>query len=242
MFTEETHQFIRQLACEKDTTEKDKLNEIVQFNEDKIVKKVTKKKDREKQATDFASHIAKVALETNKDSKDKMAADTLRDQFDVFKAEGASMPDKMTRNSRVGELKEAIKSAIDALNRGDWHLSSDTIVAEKDQQNDECIDKVALDFNKDSIDKMRGDALRGQFDAFKAKGAPIPNKITRNSTVGELKKAIKSAINSLKRGNWHLNSGTVVAEEAQEEDGEYFEGYDDVPGSENDWTDEENSD
>ncbi|TFK38462.1 hypothetical protein BDQ12DRAFT_723307 [Crucibulum laeve] len=75
--------------------------------------------------------------------------------------------------------------------------------------------------------------------------------MTRNSKVGELKEAIKSAIDSLNRGDWHLSSGTVVAEkdqqndeseEAQQEEGEYFEGYDDVSGSENDWTDEENSD
>ncbi|TFK34109.1 hypothetical protein BDQ12DRAFT_614032, partial [Crucibulum laeve] len=160
MFTEETHQFIRQLAREKNTAEKDKLNEIVQFNEDKIVKKVTKKKDKEQQAIDLASHIATVVLETNRDSIDKMGGNILRDQFDAFKAKGASMPDKMTRYSRVGELKEAITLAIGSLNRGDWHLSSGTAVAEKGQQNDECIDKVALDFNKDIIDTMKGKILR----------------------------------------------------------------------------------
>jgi hypothetical protein len=61
-----------------------------------------------------------------------------------------------------------------------------------------------LELDKDKIQKMVGNNLRKQLEAFRNVGAPNLDNVPTRSKVGDLKIALIGAISSLERGEWNL--------------------------------------
>ncbi|KAF8809612.1 hypothetical protein BYT27DRAFT_7337066 [Phlegmacium glaucopus] len=104
MFSDTTHQYIRAVSRERDTSEKERLEEInVQFK--------------------VADRISKVALIFKEDEIDKLKGEKLKDHFQAFKKAGAPNLGTINSKSKVAEKREAIKAAIRSYNKGEWKLS-----------------------------------------------------------------------------------------------------------------------
>ena len=132
-FSDNTHQYIRELAREKPTKEKERKAAIVQHTEEKIEVKEIKKKKRVAQATQLADRVAKVTLIFDKSEVDKLKGDKLRDHLRAFKKAGAPNIQNLKINAKVGEIKNGIKQAIDLLNERIWELPPE-YVAPKTQE------------------------------------------------------------------------------------------------------------
>lgn len=153
-FSDDTHKYVCKLAREKDTREKDRLLGIVEHNESRIQKKEAQKKKCEDRATQAAARIATIELNFNKDEIDKMKGDTLRDHFVAFKEAGAPMPNSVKRSSKVGELKDAIKGAIDSYKKREWTSKYDLqapsdIEEEEEEEEIEWTDTSGISDNDD---------------------------------------------------------------------------------------------
>jgi hypothetical protein len=123
MFSDTTHQYIRAVSRERDTSEKERLEEIVQHTEEKIAKKVAAKTKRTERAVQVADRISKVALIFKEDEIDKLKGEKLKDHFQAFKKAGAPNLGTINSKSKVAEKREAIKAAIRSYNKGEWKLS-----------------------------------------------------------------------------------------------------------------------
>ena len=88
-FSEETHQYIRELAREKPTKEKERKAAIVKHTEEKIAVKAEKKKKHEAQADQLADHVAKITLIFDKGEIDRLKGEKLKDHMRAFKQAGA---------------------------------------------------------------------------------------------------------------------------------------------------------
>ncbi|KAF8800549.1 hypothetical protein BYT27DRAFT_7245559 [Phlegmacium glaucopus] len=108
---------------ERDTSEKEHLEDIVQHTEEKIAKKVAAKTKRTKRAVQVADRISKVALIFKEDEIDKLKGEKLKDHFQAFKKAGAPNLGTINSKSKVAEKREAIKAAIRSYNKGEWKLS-----------------------------------------------------------------------------------------------------------------------
>ncbi|KAF8809251.1 hypothetical protein BYT27DRAFT_7232351 [Phlegmacium glaucopus] len=123
MFSDTTHQYIRAVSRERDTSEKERLEQIVQHTEEKIAKKVAAKTKRTERAVQVADRISKVALIFKEDEIDKLKGEKLKDHFQAFKKAGAPNLGTINSKSKVAEKREAIKAAIRSYNKGEWKLS-----------------------------------------------------------------------------------------------------------------------
>ena len=121
-FSDNTHQYIRELACEKPTKEKERKAVIVQHTEEKIEVKETKKRNRVVKANQLADRIAKIELIFDKGKIDKLKADNLRDHLRAFQKAGAPNVQSLKIRAKVGDIKNGIKQAIDLFNEGKWEL------------------------------------------------------------------------------------------------------------------------
>jgi len=135
MFTEDTHKYVRELARQKDTSEKDRLMDIVKLQEEKIDKKMAIKKKRNAKAAELANRISQVVLQFNIGKIMKLKGEKLRDQFDAFKREGAPFPKGVSRYSEVGVLKDVLNDAISEFQEGKWQLFS-TMEVEDEREDD----------------------------------------------------------------------------------------------------------
>ena len=135
MFTEDTHKYVRELARQKDTSEKDRLMDIVKLQEEKIAKKMAIKKKRNAKAAELANQISQVVLQFNIGKIMKLKGEKLRDQFDAFKREGAPFPKGVSRYSEVGVLKDVLNDAISEFQEGKWQLFS-TMEVEDEREDD----------------------------------------------------------------------------------------------------------
>ncbi|KAF8804951.1 hypothetical protein BYT27DRAFT_7105812, partial [Phlegmacium glaucopus] len=123
MFSDTTHQYIRAVSRERDTSKKERLEEIAQHTEEKIAKKVAAKTKRTERAVQVADRISKVALIFKEDEIDKLKGEKLKDHFQAFKKAGAPNLGTINSKSKVAEKREAIKAAIRSYNKGEWKLS-----------------------------------------------------------------------------------------------------------------------
>jgi len=121
-FSDNTHQYIRELAHEKPTKEKERKAVIVQHTEEKIEVKETKKRNRVVKANQLADRIAKIELIFDKGKIDKLKADNLRDHLRAFQKAGAPNVQSLKIRAKVGDIKNGIKQAIDLFNEGKWEL------------------------------------------------------------------------------------------------------------------------
>lgn len=137
MFTEDTHKYVRELARQQDTSEKDRLKDILAHNEKNIAKKMANKKKREQRAIAAATRISKVVLNFKKEEIEQMKGEALREQFEAFKKAGALMPSNVKKSSKVGELKEALKGIIDSFKKGEWQLESSYETPKNIQEDEE---------------------------------------------------------------------------------------------------------
>jgi bacterioferritin-associated ferredoxin len=135
MFTEDTHKYVRELARQKDTSEKDRLMDIVKLQEEKIAKKMAIKKKRNAKAAELANRISQVVLQFNIGKIMKLKGEKLRDQFDAFKREGAPFPKGVSRYSEVGVLKDVLNDAISEFQERKWQLFS-TMEVEDEREDD----------------------------------------------------------------------------------------------------------
>ena len=136
MFTEDTHKYVWELARQKDTSEKDRLMDIVKLQEEKIAKKMAVKKKKSAKAAELANCISQVVLQFSKREIVKLKGEKLRDQFDAFKREGAPFPKGVSRYSNIGVLKDVLKDAINEFKKGKWQLFS-TLEVEDEKEGDE---------------------------------------------------------------------------------------------------------
>ncbi|KAF8808386.1 hypothetical protein BYT27DRAFT_7232639 [Phlegmacium glaucopus] len=123
IFSDTTHQYIRAVSRERDTSEKERLEQIVQHTEEKIAKKVAAKTKCTEHAVQVADHISKVALIFKEDEIDKLKGEKLKDHLQAFKKAGAPNLGTINSKSKVAEKREAIKAAIRSYNKGEWKLS-----------------------------------------------------------------------------------------------------------------------
>ncbi|KAF8804815.1 hypothetical protein BYT27DRAFT_7234469 [Phlegmacium glaucopus] len=123
MFSDTTHQYIQAVSRERDTSEKERLEGIVQHTEEKIAKKVAAKTKHTERAVQVADHVSKVALIFKEDEIDKLKGEKLKDHFQAFKKAGAPNLGTINSKSKVAEKREAIKAAIRSYNKGEWKLS-----------------------------------------------------------------------------------------------------------------------
>ena len=128
-FSDNTHQYIRELACEKPTKEKERKTAIVKHTEEKIEIKEVNKKKRAAQATKLADRVAKVKLIFDKKKVDRLRGDDLRDLLRVFKKAGAPNVQKMKIGAKVGEIKDGINQAIDLFNAKKWKPSYEHVAS-----------------------------------------------------------------------------------------------------------------
>jgi len=135
MFTEDTHKYVRELARQKDTLEKDRLMDIVKLQEEKFAKKMAIKKKRNAKAAELANRISQVVLQFNIGKIMKLKGEKLRDQFDAFKREGAPFPKGVSRYSEVGVLKDVLNDAISEFQERKWQLFS-TMEVEDEREDD----------------------------------------------------------------------------------------------------------
>jgi hypothetical protein len=135
MFTEDTHKYVQELARQKDTSEKDRLMDIVKLQEEKIAKKMAIKKKRNAKAAELANRISQVVLQFNIGKIMKLKGEKLRDQFDAFKREGAPFPKGVSRYSEVGVLKDVLNDAISEFQEEKWQLFS-TMEVEDEREDD----------------------------------------------------------------------------------------------------------
>jgi len=135
MFTEDTHKYVWELARQKDTSEKDRLMDIVKLQEEKIAKKMAIKKKRNAKAAELANRISQVVLQFNIGKIMKLKGEKLRDQFDAFKREGAPFPKGVSRYSEVGVLKDVLNDAISEFQERKWQLFS-TMEVEDEREDD----------------------------------------------------------------------------------------------------------
>jgi len=80
-FSDKTHQYIQELACEKPTKEKERKVAIVQHTEENIKVKEAKKKKCVAQAIQLADCVAKVELIFDQSQVDKLKGHNLRDHL-----------------------------------------------------------------------------------------------------------------------------------------------------------------
>jgi hypothetical protein len=135
MFTEDTHKYVRELARQKDTSEKDRLMDIVKLQEEKIATKMAIKKKKSAKAAELANRISQVVLQFKMEKIVKLKGEKLRDQFDAFKREGAPFPKGVSRYSEVGVLKDVLNDAIREFQEGKWQLFS-TMEVEDEREDD----------------------------------------------------------------------------------------------------------
>ncbi|KAF8804757.1 hypothetical protein BYT27DRAFT_7234587 [Phlegmacium glaucopus] len=109
MFSDTTHQYIRAVSRERDASEKEHLEGIVQHTEEKIAKKVAAKTKH----TEFA-------LIFKEDEIDKLKGEKLKDHFQAFKKADAPNLGTINSKSKVAEKREAIKAAIRSYNKGEY--------------------------------------------------------------------------------------------------------------------------
>ena len=121
-FSEKTHQYIRELACERPKKEKERKATIVQHTEEKIAVKEGKKKKRAAQAVQLADCVAKITLIFDKSEVDKLKGEKLKDHMRAFKKAGAPNLQNVKAKTLVADIRNAIKEAIDLFNEGKWML------------------------------------------------------------------------------------------------------------------------
>ena len=119
-FSEKTHQYIRELAREKPTKEKERKAAIVKHTEEKIAVKAGKKKKREAQAAQLADRVGKVTLIFDKNEVDRLKGEKLKDHMRAFKQAGAPNLQNVKAKTLVADIRNAIKEAIDLFNEGKW--------------------------------------------------------------------------------------------------------------------------
>jgi len=134
-FSEETHQYIRGLAREKPTKEKERKIAIVQHTEEKIAVKEGKKKKRAAQAVQLADRVAKITLIFDKSEVDKLKGEKLKDHMRAFKKAGAPNLQNVKAKTLVADIRNAIKAAIDLYEEGKWTLPPE-FAAPKSQGDD----------------------------------------------------------------------------------------------------------
>ena len=125
MLSDTTHQYIRAVSREKDTSEKEHLEDIVQHTEEKIAKRAAVKKQCTERAVQVAYCISQIALIFKEDEIDKLKGEKLKDHLQAFKNAGAPNLGTINSKTKVADKKEAIKAAIRSYNKGEWKLSSE---------------------------------------------------------------------------------------------------------------------
>ena len=82
--------------------------------------------------------------------------------------------------------------------------------------------KVTLTFNKEEVDKLKGNALRDHMRAFKKAGAPNLQNVKAKTLVADIKNVIKEAIDLFEEGNWTLPPEYAVPKPQGDDSGEKF--------------------
>jgi len=80
---------------------------------------------RKEKAAAAAQHVASIELVFNKDEVEKLKGQNLKDHLKAFKAAGAPNLQDMPLNTRVGDICEGIKQAIDLYSAGEWKPGGD---------------------------------------------------------------------------------------------------------------------
>ncbi|KDR70414.1 hypothetical protein GALMADRAFT_214510 [Galerina marginata CBS 339.88] len=124
MFSEDTHKYIRELARETDTSEKERKREIVRHAEERIAVKVASKKKRDAKLQETAARIAQVKLEFDKSKIQTKIGPALRDLVKAFRNAGAPNLSKINSKTKVPELKIALFTTIDLFKKGEWKLKA----------------------------------------------------------------------------------------------------------------------
>lgn len=97
------------------------------------------------------------------------------------------------------------------------------------------IAKVELIFDKEEIEKLKGEKLKDHLRAFKAAGAPGLEKVSTNTKVAEIRKGLLNAVELFKQHKWKPDN-SKNADDSGSEDGEEVIDLGEAEGS--DWNDD----
>ena len=117
IFGEDTLKYIREVSRQRDTSEKDRKQQIVKHAEESIVKKNAAREKHAENAVKKADHISQTKLEFDKEKIKKTKGPELRDLVAAFNIAGAPNLDGINSKSKVPELKSALCDIIDLFNR-----------------------------------------------------------------------------------------------------------------------------
>ena len=87
----------------------------------------------------------------------------------------------------------------------------------------DCVAKVTLTFDKEEVDKLKGNALRDHMQAFKKAGAPNLQNVKAKTLVADIRNVIKEAIDLFEEGKWTLPPEYAVPKPQGDDSGEEFD-------------------
>jgi hypothetical protein len=121
-FQPEDHQFIHEMARKADSQrqEENRKRMLVEHNEAKIQKRQAALETKKRNALQKAGRIAAVTLIFDKEEVAKLKGEKLKDHLLAFKQAGAPGLQGITTRSTVGQIRQALQSAIGSFNNGDW--------------------------------------------------------------------------------------------------------------------------
>ena len=119
---EEDYRYIHKLAQEANGEEKKRRKELVDFCEKRQAEKTARKEIREKNAKAAATRIAELDLVLDKEKIPGLKGQALKDQLKLFKSEGAPNLKQGPLPTKVGDIRKALKDAIDMHVNGTWKI------------------------------------------------------------------------------------------------------------------------
>jgi hypothetical protein len=123
---EEDFKFLHQLGRESQAEEKKRKKEHVQYQEERRAEKLAKKAKRMQKSNENKVRLEGIQLILDKEKIAGLKGQTLKDQLKVYKAAGAPNLQTMKQTTRVDEIRQGMKIAIDLLNKGEWNVNQDT--------------------------------------------------------------------------------------------------------------------
>ena len=147
-FTEkEDFKFLHQLGCESQAEEKNRKKEHVQYQEECRAEKLAKKAKRIQKSDESKARIKGIQLILDKEKIPLLKGQVLKDQLKVYKAAGAPNLQTMKQTTRVDEIRQGMKDAIELYKQGEWKVAQNS--EDEDSDSGEEFENLSMRLNDD---------------------------------------------------------------------------------------------
>jgi hypothetical protein len=133
----------------------------------------------------------------------------------------------------------ALKQQVQIIDHEEGKIQQTNVAKKAKAETAARIAAVKLIWNKEEIQKLKGNTLKDHLRAFKKAGAPNLDKVNTNTPVARIREGLQEAIDLHKSGAWKSALDPIGEEDPEESGGEEDseEPGSDMEGDSSEWED-----